>query len=207
LLSVRLLKGTLIASRKYVRATEYTVKNSAKKAKTVLVEYPLDAAWTLVSPKEPAEKTRDLYRFAVEAKPGEPAKLEVSEERTDRQVAALSNLGDDAIQIYLIAKVVSDKVKAALGEVVKRKHELEQVAAERERLVQRIAEIGEDQARIRQNMAQLDRNTDVYKSYVKKFSDQETEIEKFRGQIAGLTDRENGLRKALNEYLMGLDLS
>jgi hypothetical protein len=205
LLSVRLLKGTLIATHKYTRATEYTVKNSAKKAKTVLVEYPLEPEWKLVSPKEPAEKTRDLYRFAVEAKPGEPAKLAVSEEMTDRQEAALTNLDDDAIVIYLRAKVVSDKVKAALGEVVKRKHELQQVAANKQRLAQRIGEIGEDQARIRQNMAQLDRNSDVYKNYVKKFSDQETEIEKLRGQIAGLTDRESGLRKGLDEYLMGLD--
>jgi hypothetical protein len=52
----------------------------------------------------------------------------------------------------------------------------------------------------------LDRNTDVYKNYVKKFSDQETEIEKLRGQIAGLTDRENGLRRSLDEFLMRLDL-
>ena len=55
-------------------------------------------------------------------------------------------------------------------------------------------------------MAQLDRNSDVYRNYVKKFSDQETEIEKLRGQIASLTDQETGLRKALDEYLMGLDL-
>jgi hypothetical protein len=59
---------------------DYTVKNSGKKAKTVLIEYPLDTTWTLVSPKEPAEKARDLYRFAVEAKPGEPARLEIGAE-------------------------------------------------------------------------------------------------------------------------------
>ena len=55
-------------------------------------------------------------------------------------------------------------------------------------------------------MAQLDRNSDVYKNYVKKFSDQEAEIEKLRGQIAALSDQETGLRKSLDEYLMGLDL-
>ena len=68
------------------------------------------------------------------------------------------------------------------------------------------SEIGEDQARIRQNMAQLDRNSDVYKSYVKKFSDQETEIEKLRGQIAGLTAEETKLQGQLDEFLSGLDL-
>ncbi len=206
LLSVRLLKGTMISARKFTRSVEYTVKNSGKQAKTVLVEYPIDPNWTLVKPTEPAEKTRDLYRFAVEAKPGEPAKLTIEQERIDRQQVAINNLDDDAIQFFVSAKVVSGQVKAALQEIVKRKHEIEQVAVRRQQLEQRIGQIGEDQARIRQNMAQLDRQSDVYKSYVKKFSDQETEIEKLRGQIAELMAQETGLRKSLDEYLMGLDL-
>ncbi len=206
LLSVRLLKGTLIVARKYARATEYTVKNSGKKAKAVLIECPIEAAWTLVSPPKPVQKTRDLYRFGVTAKPGEPVKLEVEEQRTNRQQVALTNIDDGTIEIYLSAKAVSDKVKAALAQVVKRKHELEQVVAGVQQRQQRIRDIGEDQARIRQNMMQLDRNTDVYKNYVKKFSEQEAEIEKLRGQIAGLNDQVTELRKALDEYLMGLDL-
>ena len=206
LLSVKLLKGTMLISRKFTRATEYTVKNSGKKAKNVLVEYPIDPTWTLVTPKEPAEKARDLYRFAVEAKPGDPAKLTVEEERIEPQQIALSNIDDNTIQIYLSSKVVSDKVKAALQEVVKRKHALLQVVAKRQQLERRIKEIADDQARIRQNMAQLDRASEVYKNYVKKFSDQEKEIEKTREQIAGLVDQENGLRKSLDEYLLGLDL-
>ncbi len=98
LLSVRLLKGTLIATRKYVRTTEYTVKNSGKQAKTVLVEYPIEPLWTLVSPQKPAEKTRDLYRFRVEAQPGKPAKLQVDEQRTERQQVALTNIDDGSIE-------------------------------------------------------------------------------------------------------------
>jgi hypothetical protein len=206
LLTVKLLKGTMFISRKFTRGTEYTIKNSGKKAKTVLIEYPIDPTWTLVTPKEPAEKTRDLYRFAVQAKPGDPAALMVEEERIEPQQVALSNIDDNTIQIYLSSKVVSDKVKAALQEVIKRKHALAQVVARKQQLEQRIREIDQDQARIRQNMAQLDRASDVYKNYVKKFSDQEKEIEKTREQIAAQVDQENGLRKSLDEYLMGLDL-
>jgi len=206
LLSVRILKGVMTVSRKYVRSVEYTVKNSGKKAKTVLIESPIDAAWTLVSPKKPTEKTRNLYRFAVEAKPGEPAKLVVDQERIARQQVALTNLDDNSIRFYLSAKVVSDKVKAALAEVVERKHALQQVAVQRKQLEQRIRQIGEDQARIRQNMGRLDRNTDIYKRYVKKFSDQETEIEELREQSASLLEEATRGQKSLDEYLMGLNL-
>ena len=172
----------------------------------MLIEYPLDASWKLIKPEKPAEKTRDLYRFAVTAKPGEPATFLVEEERTDSQRIALNNLDDGSIKFYLSAKVVSEEVKDALKEIVKLKAELGQVAANKQQREQRIREIGEDQNRIRQNMAQLDRNSDVYKNYVKKFSDQESEIENLRGQIAELNEQEAGMRKSLDEYMMGLDL-
>jgi hypothetical protein len=196
----------MIASRKYTRGTEYTVKNSGKVAKKVLIEYPFDPQWKLTAPTKADEKTRNLYRFALEAKPGEPTKLLVEEERTDHQQVALGNLEDNAIQFYLSAKVVGEKVKAALAEIVKRKQALQEITVKKQQLEQRIREIGEDQSRIRQNMAQLDRGSDVYKNYVKKFSDQESEIEKTRGQIASLNDQEIGMRKSLDEYMMGLDL-
>ena len=206
LVSVKIFKGVLHAMRKYTRAQEYTVKNSGRRAKTVLIEQPLDPNWTLVSPKEPAEKTRDMYRFTVEAKPGEPAKLVVQEERIESQQIAILNLDDNSIRIYISSPVVSEKVKAALQEVIKRKHELALLVAERQRLEQRIREIDQDQARIRQNMAQLDRNSELYKSYVADFTAQEVEIKTLRAQIAALVDKEAGARKALDEYLMGLNL-
>jgi hypothetical protein len=205
-LSVRLLKGVMITDRKFVRSQEYTVKNSGKKAKTVLVEYPIDAAWKLVSPEKPSEQTRDLYRFAVEAKPGEPAKLSVSQQRTERQEIALNNLDDNAIHFYQSVKVVSDKVKSALAEIVKRKHDLQQLVATRQQHEQRIQRITEDQNRVRQNMDRLDRTSELYKQYVKKFTNQEEEVAKLNEQIASLNEQETAQRKSLDEFLMNLDL-
>ena len=204
--SVRIVKGTLWIETKHARAQEYTIKNSGRKAKKVLVEYPLDATWKLVTPKEPAEKTRDLYRFAVEAKPGQPAKLLVEEERIDRQQVAMTNLNEGSIQVYIRAKVVSEQVKAALAEMIKRKLALAQVTVKRGQLEQQVRTIEQDQGRIRQNMDKLDRTSDLYKRYVKTLTDQEDKLEALRGQIKEVTDQETQLRKALDEYLAGLDL-
>ncbi len=203
--SVRIAKGTLIIDRKFTRSQEYVVKNSGKKAKKVLIEYAVEPNWTLVSPKEPAEKTRDKYRFVVDAKPGEPVTLAVREERTEPQMVALTNVDDNTIAFYARSDKVSDKVKAALTNVVKQKQAIETVAQKRSQLEQQIREISEEQARIRENMGKLDHDTDLYKRYVKKFSDQEDEIEKLRPQIKESQERENQLRKALDDFLLGLD--
>jgi hypothetical protein len=206
LVSLQLLKGTAIVSQKQMRTVQYTIKNSGTRPKTVLIEYPLRAEWTLVQPKQPAEKTRDKYRFAVAAKPGEPSKLTVQEEHLQQQQIVLTNLDDQAMQYYLSAPVVSEKVKKALREIVQQKQQLQQATDQRSQLEQQIQAITQEQTRIRENMDRLDRTSDLYKRYVKKFSDQEDQVEKLRGQIQELLTKEQGLRKTLDEYLANLNV-
>jgi septal ring factor EnvC (AmiA/AmiB activator) len=173
----------------------------------VLVEYAHDPNWKLIEPKEPGEKTRNLYRFPVEAKPGVPAKLAVQEEMIVSQAFALTNLDDNTIYYYINAKVVSDGVKKALQEVIKRKTAINQTVQSRTALEQQIQTVEAEQNRIRQNMAQLDRNSDLYNRYVKKFGEQEDQVEKLRGQIAELRDQEQQQRTSLDEYLLKLDVA
>jgi DNA repair exonuclease SbcCD ATPase subunit len=206
LTSVRIVKGVLHASRKLRRATEYTVKNSGDRAKQVLIEYPFDASWTLTQPDKPAEKTRDLYRFAVQAAPGTPVKLLVEEEQTVTQQTVLTNLESQVIVLYLNARVVSDPVKEALREVARRRQQLADLAAQQQRLQAEIAAIEQEQARIRQNMQQLDRTGDLYTRYVKKFGDQESQIESLRDQIQSLVAEQAKQQQSLDGYLNGLSL-
>ena len=55
-------------------------------------------------------------------------------------------------------------------------------------------------------MAQLDRNTDLYKRYVKKFGEQEDQVEKLRDKIRELQTKITAQKKSLDEYLLGLDV-
>ena len=131
----------------------------------------------------------------------------VDEERTEPQMIALTNVDENTIGLYIRSDKVSDKVKAALASVIKQKQAIQDVAQKRGQLEQQIRTISEEQGRIRENMGKLDHATDLYKRYVKKFSDQEDEIEKLRPQIKELQDRENQLRKALDDFLLGLDVA
>jgi hypothetical protein len=56
-------------------------------------------------------------------------------------------------------------------------------------------------------MKQLDRNSDLYKRYVTKFSTQEDQVEKLRGQISELQGQETTKRQSLDEYLNNLEIS
>jgi hypothetical protein len=207
LLSARIEKGTFIATYKQSRTQKYVVKNSGGKEKKVLLEHPIEARWELITPKEPAEKTRDVYRFAIAAKPGEPANMKIEEQITIREDIAVSNLNDDAIHFFLSANVVSETVKEGLREVVRRKSELAGLHRENQRIEQEIATIGQEQQRIRENMKSIDRNTDLYNRYVKKFTDQEDAVEKLRDEGRALQQKIVELQRFLDEYLSKLELA
>jgi len=206
LVSVKITKGIMHVTRKYARAQEYLIKNSGREDKKILIEYPRDASWTLVTPEEPDETTRDLYRFALKAEPGNPAKFLVEEERVVSQQIAMTNIDDNTIRFFLSARVTSDAVKAALSELVRRKREIEEVVENRTQLAAQIQTISQEQDRIRQNMAQLDRTTDLYQRYVTKFGEQEDAIENLRVQIRQFEADEAAKRKSLDDYLVGLNL-
>jgi uncharacterized coiled-coil DUF342 family protein len=104
------------------------------------------------------------------------------------------------------AKQVSPKVKEALQKVVAFRNRADQTATQRGRLDQRIKEITQEQGRIRENMARLAPNSDLYNRYVSKLDQQESEIEKLRTEIEALKATEDKQKRELNDYLLALDI-
>ena len=205
--SVKLIKGTLQTTYKLEKSQKYVIKNSGSETKTVLIEYPIDSNWTLLSPKEPTEKTRDMYRFAVKAEPGKPAELAIAQDRTIQESVVIASLNQDAILAYVNRKEVSTAVKEALRDVIRRKTELAALQQRRQQITQEITTIDQEQTRIRQNMQSIDRNTDLYSRYVKKFTEQEDQIERFRGQIRELDEQLQRAQNALDGFLTDLELA
>jgi len=160
----------------------------------------------LIAPKEPTEKTRGLYRFAVEAEPGKTAELEVAEEHLVSQQIEIANINDAVIRFYQAKQVISPDVKAGLEKIVAMKTELAGLVEQRKQLEQQVKTIDGEQQRIRGNMPYLDHGSDLYKRYVKKFGDQEDAVEKLGEQVKNLTQTEDTQRKALDDFLLSLDL-
>jgi hypothetical protein len=206
LVSVKIRKGTLFATRKYSQEKTYTIRNKDSKAKTILIEHPFRADWSLVEPKNPAEKTRDFYRFEVKVDPDKTGKLVVREEMTQTEQALISSFNPDTYEYYLRSSKLSNKAKEALRRVVQMKEKLSESAAQRSRREQRSNEITQEQTRIRENMARLAQNSELYTRYVKKLDEQETQLEQLRKEIESFKDTESKQQRELNEYLSNVDL-
>jgi uncharacterized protein (DUF3084 family) len=133
--------------------------------------------------------------------------LTITLERPVREHIALVDWKQpDRIAFFLSSDVISPQVKAALEEIGRRRVEIAGVVREQQDKEARLKAIGEEQSRIRQNMAQLDRNSDLYKKYVQKLTEQEDEFDSTTQALAALKARENQLTDALNTYIRGLNL-
>ena len=134
-------------------------------------------------------------------------KLEVREERRLSEDVRLLNLNSNRIAVYLKARELSSQVKSVLEQVVRMQNRISETRSERTRREKRIAEITQEQTRIRDNMARLDSSSELFARYIKKFDDQETELENLRGEIEALKEQEATRQKELNDYLLAVDLS
>jgi hypothetical protein len=203
---VRIDKGILYATTKVRLAKTYLARNRSPQDRILLIEHPIRPEFTLVSPEKPSEQTRDAYRFEVKVPAGKTVTFEVVEERTVVQEVVLTNSDDKTILRYVSGTSVSPALKDALAKAADLKRKLEATRQEIAQAERQLKAIVEDQARLRANMERVPRDSEAYKRYLKKFDEQETEIEKLQEQIKKLQATEHQQRQAYEDYLSNLSV-
>src|SRR5206468_6948894 len=107
---------------------------------------------------------------------------------------------------YSRNRAVNTKVREALEKVVSMRNSLSEAQRHTEQVNQQINDIAQEQTRIRENMKVLAQNSEIYNRYVKKFDEQETQIEGLREQLRKLRLESETLQKQLDDYLAGLQI-
>ena len=206
LLEVRIVKGTLISTLSQRSESTYTIKNSDRRSRSVLIEHPLSPDWELVEPGEAEETTRRAYRFAVEVAAGQSEQLLVAQERQIDRTVALSNLDEERIIYFISARNVDRRIKQALEQLAERKATLARTVNLRQEQERKVDTIHREQSRIRENMARLEKSSDLYKRYVSLLNEQEDLLEQALTRIEDLRAEERRQREDLDRYILSLDL-
>jgi hypothetical protein len=204
LVTVKIVKGALHAARKLRETKTYLIKNRSEQDRTLLIEHTIRADWSLVTPQEPNERSREVYRFQLKVPAGQVAKQEVIEEQTRHEQFSVDTSDDEKIRFFMRSTVSSPKVKEALKKAVDLKSSVGQAQGERLQLDNQLKAIKEDQTRMRANLEKLPNTSAAYKRYLEKFDVQETEIEKLQKQIKELQETEKKLLKEYESYLVSL---
>ncbi|MCD6121649.1 MAG: hypothetical protein J7K04_07420 [Spirochaetales bacterium] len=210
IVSAKIVHGTMITGTKRVRETLYTIKNSGKRGKHILIEHPVISGWKLVEPKKAYEKSRIYYRFLVDAGgEGEKSsvrKLKVIEEKYLSRSVMLSNLNSGTVEFYLSAKDISDGIKEALKKISKMTAEIAELNSEIKSLQREYSRIQRDQERIRKNMSRLSKTSKLYKRYMNTLNSQEDSIDKIIEKLDELETKQDKQQAELNNYISSLNV-
>jgi hypothetical protein len=206
LLSVRIVKGTLISTLSQRAESTYRVKNSDDRSRSVLIEHPLNPDWQLVAPATAEETTRSAYRFLVEVPAGEAKELRIAQERQIDRTVMLTNINDSQITYFLSERNLDRRVKQALEGLAERKTALARTVNQREEEERKVNTIHREQSRIRENMARLEKTSDLYRRYVGLLDEQEDLLEQALTNIEDLRAQEQQQREELDRYILSLDL-
>jgi hypothetical protein len=204
--SVKIVKGIVHTTTRVKDTKTYTIANRNDVDRTVLIEHPNRADFKLTSKDKPWETARDFHRFQVKVPAGKTVPYTVSEEKDFGSSVALTNSDDQFIRIVLNEKVTSDKVKTALTRALALRGKLAQSLRELQQQQRQLNDITADQDRLRKNLREMPPTAAAYKRYLKKFDDQETQIEKFQALIKELQDAEHAQRKDYEAFLASLNV-
>jgi predicted nucleic acid-binding Zn-ribbon protein len=121
-------------------------------------------------------------------------------------LAAVLPMDAGELAIYTRTGEIPKDVRDALMQAVA----LKQAVVETQRKIStrqsQISTISQEQNRLRDNMKTVAQNTEYYNRLLKKLDEQESQIETLQKEIAALQSEEATQRKAVADYLSGMNI-
>ncbi len=205
--SLRLKDGYLLQNFYDIRRTLYRVDNRTAETKVILIEYPLNAGYTIFETPDPAEKTLETQRYRVEAHPRQLAELTVQERILVGHREAINNLSYQGLQEYFADKLLDERAYRGLKAVL-------DVLAEIRRLRQGINNQEERRLKIYKTQEQAQKNMTVLANsgeegklrgrYVKQLTESEEELAQIDRQVARLQTEIEQKKARMEQMIAGL---
>jgi len=206
--SIRIVDGFIEETRKQVQRTSFAFNNKdAARGRTMLVETAKIQGWELAEPKKAAEETQSLYRFELTLKPSEKATFVVAQENTFLSRISVAQYDMPTLLAYASDKKASQEVIDAAKKAAAMQATMKATSGRITLLGQERQSIDADQNRIRQNMASIDHDTEVYRRYLTKFNEQESRLEAILVQTTNEQTTLQSQQNALNDYVRSLNVS
>lgn len=205
-LSLTIKRGILVVTSKNRREMLYKFQSKAAVPRTVLVEHPLWEGWSLVTPTEPTETTRDRYRFAVALPPGEAASLLVVQEHALGTTVSLLDADTTQLTHYASQGEIPSRLKEALAVTIARRRKINELETNADVLDKERTQIHEEQGRIRGNLATLDKESPLYRRYLDELNGQENRLLELREEGNRLRKNARDAHAELKAFLDTLDL-
>ncbi len=207
---ITVAKGVLTATRTEVNGAEFTVSNAAPEARTVVLEAARLRDWKLDTATKPTETTPDTYRFRLEVQPHAAAHLSVRQSHIFDQYFRLADTSQDQLATYLQDNEADPQLLHQLEPVFAAKRKVADLDAQINALRTRERTIGEDQKRLRDNLAALKGSAEersLVRRYTLELNTQEDALNDLHRQLAALQDQRTAAAADLSHQIESLQIT
>ncbi|MBO0700055.1 MAG: DUF4139 domain-containing protein, partial [Zavarzinella sp.] len=204
--SVKAVKG-IVTTHTVVREEQvYDVSNRSTTDRTLLIEHPnrKGQGFTFIGEHKPKEEAADVFRFEVPVGAKKDVSYTVTEEREAASSVQLTNNADDQIRYFLSLKEVPPALRAKLTEALTVKGAWDKVRQDIQAANVRVQTITTDQKRLRDNLRELPRDSDLFKKYLKTLEEQEKEMDDLQAGLKRLHADEAKTKAAYDDFLANL---
>jgi hypothetical protein len=187
----------------------YTVRNRDTSARTLLIEHPVRDDWKLAEGLTPVETSASYYRFRLLVDGKKTATMVVREYRPLSSRYQISNVTDDHIKFFLTQKMINPEIEQGLRNIVAQKNEIAALDSAVATRKSQIANIAENQQRVRENMKALKGSTEekaLVERYAKELNQEEDRVQALQQEMAELAGKRAKAQEVLNKMVEDLQM-
>jgi hypothetical protein len=196
--------GVMHLTRLQRRTTTYEI-SAATAPPALVIEQPRLAGWTLAAPDK-AERTAGAYRVPAALDAKGSGTVAIVEEQPVEEQFQLADIGDDQLGVYLAAKELDPKLRAALAGLAQRRQAAGKQQAELDRLGAEREHLADDETRLRDNYTALKDDPAMRKSTLDKLKAAEAAIDANTTAAAKASSALDAAKADLAAYIAGLKL-
>jgi len=148
-------KGVLTIHHAEVSEITYVIHNSAADRRTVVLEHPVVKGFTLDSDPKPTETTPTVYRFRVEAGPGETVRLHVGGKHEGTTTYHLTRSDDNQLTMILNSTDHNPALEQALQPILEARRQVADAQTAVDQTEAKLTALRSDEERQRANITAL----------------------------------------------------
>jgi membrane-bound lytic murein transglycosylase len=172
-----------------IKNTLYKIDNRSSKSKPVLIEFTPASGYATFDTPDPAEKTLNTHRYAVEAAPGQITTFTVKERTLRSQKEEIRSLKHKKLQAYFKDNFLDEQSYRKLEALLTAWDEISQLEKQINKQEKARQKIYTTQEQVQKNMQVLSNRGDegrLRSRYVKQLAQSEEDLAKIAQTIKNL---------------------
>jgi hypothetical protein len=201
----KITRGQIVLTNTERQTTVYKIAAPATEDRRVIIEHPRAPSWTLVEPENP-ELTAAAYRFTVDLKAGETRTVTVRLEAPISDTLSVADMSKDKIASITDTAGIDPAIKRAFADLAQLRHVAADKEAAEAQIQSKLEALKSDQSRIRDNIAKIGSDSALYKRYLEKLTEQETQFETLQAAAEKAAAETLAARARVDSFIAGMTI-